>query len=131
MIRRKVLRAFVVGGLGITGMVASAPSAHAAGGCAVGAVVNVGAGVGVPPPAAYVSVSGAHCHYRSGGGTIAFSCSAVSICTVNAGGTVFNCVLTCSGTVPGVGQCEIVSVDITGVGGYGIVADLNPGVCLG
>ncbi|HVF04241.1 MAG TPA: hypothetical protein VNA20_05320 [Frankiaceae bacterium] len=131
MARVPFLKSLVVGSVSVLATILPAPAAHAAGGCAVGAAVNVGAGVGFPPPAAFVSVTGAYCQYRSGGGTVAYSCSAVSICTVRAGGVTFTCALTCSGTVPSVPVCALVSVQITGVGGHGIVADLNAGVCLG
>lgn len=130
MARVSFRRSLVVASVSILATILPAPSAHAAGGCAVGSAINVGVGVGFPPPSAFVSVTGGYCSYRSGGGTVAYSCSAVSICTVRAGGTTFSCALTCSGTIPSVPTCALVSVSITGVGGHGIVADLNAGNCI-
>ena len=129
MFRARVAKTLMVGAVAMAAVVGSAPAAHAAGGCAVGSVVNVGVGIGFPPPAAFVAVTGAHCHYRSGGGTVAYTCQTVSLCTIRAGGVTFNCAITCTGTIPSVPRCALVSVDIIGLGGLGIVADLNAGLC--
>ena len=127
MFRARGLTSLMVGAVALTAVAGFAPAAHAAGGCAVGSADNGGAGIGYPPPSAG---AGTHCHYRSGGGRVSYHCQGVSIiCTVSAGGVTFNCAAMCTGIIPSVPLCALVSMDIIGVGGYGVVADLDEGRC--